>query len=1229
MPLSSPGRQAALARAILTSATDFAIITTDREGWVTSWNPGAEHLLGWSSGEMMGEDACRLFTPEDLAAGRCEEEMMLARLNGRAEDERWHMKADGSRLWGSGLMMRFEDEETDEHIGYLKIMRDRTPQHHADEVMRESERQYRALAEALPGFVFTADTAGRKIYANDGYLTYTGQNLAGLAGDKWLEFVHPDDRADVGHAWREAIEGGQVFTRHIRFRRHDGAHRAFACHSRPECDEDGNIVRWVGTCVDIDEQRQAEAQLAYEKGLLDAVISQAPVGISIAPADEDARPVINDTMRAMLGHGVGGTGLKRYVSYGALHSEGEQYGPDDYPTVRALKRGERVERELMRYRLGPNGPNAEGAIRRFEITSGPVRDADGAIVAAVTIAQDVEERLAAVDDMARMAHEREQALLQARQMAGLVEQSGDFIGEAGLDGEVSFINPAGRALVGLPDLAAVGGTRILDYFTPASQEVVLTTVLPAVKATGYWEGELHFRHFVTGDAIPVIYNIFPLHDAAGTRIGYGTVTRDLRERQHADRLRNGMTDLADCLRNVDDVDTMEVAASEVIGRTLSAGRVGYGTLAEDGDTFKAINGWTAPDISPLAGTYRLSEYGEYVGELRAGRAVVVYDVRLDPWTAVSPDALVALNICSFINLPVIEHGRTVAVLYVHGPTSCAWRNDEIAFVREAGDRLRQASERRRAELALRALNASLEEQVEERSRALRLYQNIVQSDASPVVAFGKDLRVIAFNRAHTDAYRRVYGIDQQIGDSLIEQFVPEQAVIVRGFMERALADESFIVREEFGDPDREVPYWQITYNPLRDDSGAIVGAFHHAVDVTVEMRAAHELAETQEALRQSQKMEAVGQLTGGLAHDFNNLLTGISGSLEMMTIRIGQGRMGDVEKYNVAAQGAAKRAAALTHRLLAFSRRQTLDPKPTQPNRLIENMVDLIERTVGPEVRTHFVAGNDLWTTLVDPNQLENALLNLCINARDAMPGGGKLTIETNNRILDERAAQLQDLEPGRYVALCVTDSGSGMTPEVIAKAFDPFFTTKPIGVGTGLGLSMIYGFARQSGGHVRIYSEIGEGTTVCIYLPRHLGEAEMDEGAPDLAEAPRAEDGETVLVVDDEPSVRMLVTDVLEELGYTAIEAADGAAGLKIMQSDIRIDLLVSDVGLPGGMNGRQMADAGRISRPDLKILFITGYAENAAVGNGHLDPGMHVMTKPFAMEALATRIRTLIEGR
>ncbi|RZF61124.1 PAS domain S-box protein [Sphingomonas populi] len=398
-------------------------------------------------------------------------------------------------------------------------------------------------------------------------------------------------------------------------------------------------------------------------------------------------------------------------------------------------------------------------------------------------------------------------------------------------------------------------------------------------------------------------------------------------------------------------------------------------------------------------------------------------------------------------------------------------------------------------------------------------------------------------------------------------------------------------------------------------------------DITAETEAAEALAATEEALRQSQKMEAVGQLTGGIAHDFNNLLAGILGNLELLELRISQGRLEAINRHLETAQGAAKRAAALTQRLLAFSRRQTLDPTAVNVNRLVAGLEDLLRRTVGPSVEIEVVGSGGLWTTLVDRYQLENALLNLCINARDAMPDGGRLTIETANKWLDDRMARERELPPGQYVSLCVSDTGTGMTPDVIARAFDPFFTTKPLGEGTGLGLSMIYGFVRQSGGQVRIYSEVGVGTTICLYLPRHTGSvAETEEEGEPLC-LDLGGHGETVLVIDDEASVRSLIVDVLTDGGYHVIEAADGPSGLKVLQSDLRIDLLITDVGLPGGMNGRQVADAGRVHRPKLKILFITGYAENAVVGNGLVGQDMHVITKPFGIEAIASKVREMID--
>jgi PAS domain S-box-containing protein len=455
------------------------------------------------------------------------------------------------------------------------------------------------------------------------------------------------------------------------------------------------------------------------------------------------------------------------------------------------------------------------------------------------------------------------------------------------------------------------------------------------------------------------------------------------------------------------------------------------------------------------------------------------------------------------------------------------------------------------------------------------------------------------------------------------------------------------VEEEVRLADGSAAVWLSVKAPFFSETGEVVGLIGSSIDVTARKQAEasvqnlnqtleqrvrdaiSEREQVEDALRQSQKMEAVGQLTGGIAHDFNNLLAGISGSLELMQMRLNQGRVADVDRYLVVAQGAVQRAAALTHRLLAFSRRQTLAPIPTDVNALIMGMEELIRRTVGPSIDIQVRNAADLWSALIDPAQLENSLLNLCINARDAMPHGGRILIETCNERLDENNDLDPEVLPGEYLSICVSDSGCGMSPEVAARAFEPFFTTKPVGEGTGLGLSMIYGFARQSGGQIRIRSEVSQGTTVCLQLPRHERGVEASPPPSPVSDGALAGQGETVLVVDDESSVRMLVTEVLSGLGYVAIEAADSLAGLRILQSDVRIDLLVTDVGLPGGINGRQMADAGRECRPGLPVLFITGYAETTVLDKCHLEPLTEVLTKPFPLEALASRIKELIKAR
>ncbi|MCP1506243.1 PAS domain S-box-containing protein [Pseudomonas marginalis] len=490
---------------------------------------------------------------------------------------------------------------------------------------------------------------------------------------------------------------------------------------------------------------------------------------------------------------------------------------------------------------------------------------------------------------------------------------------------------------------------------------------------------------------------------------------------------------------------------------------------------------------------------------------------------------------------------------------------------------------------------------------------------------------------------------------------------------RSFSEQRFVLQRNR----RDTEIWlDLTYSPIRDESASVCGILVTAIETnerrqftqelqqrseaslkaqqSTEQRLRHlnenleervaqrtlalaeanqrlqnemvERERAEDALRHAQKMEAVGQLTGGIAHDFNNMLTGIIGSLDLMQRYIAAGRSDDIGRFADAAVASAHRAAALTHRLLAFSRRQSLDRRPLDPNQLVASLEDLFRRTKGAHITLKVQLGNDIWPVNTDASQLENALLNLVINARDAMPEGGELLIETANSYLD--GTDITTLEPvkaGDYVMLGVCDNGTGMAPKILAKAFDPFFTTKPIGQGTGLGLSMIYGFAQQSGGHVTLHSEPGQGTCVRLYLPRLHGTALESSLPTSLSEAPVALAGEAVVVVEDDPAVRMLVVNVLDELGYTAHQAADARTALPLLESDLRVDLLVTDVGLPG-MNGRQLAEIARQHRPGLRILFMTGYAQKATERQRLLEDGMDMVSKPFSIDLLATKIRSMI---
>ena len=545
--------------------------------------------------------------------------------------------------------------------------------------------------------------------------------------------------------------------------------------------------------------------------------------------------------------------------------------------------------------------------------------------------------------------------------------------------------------------------------------------------------------------------------------------------------------------------------------------------------------------------------------------------------------------------------------------------------RDITERIQTQRRLQEAQLQLQELNNTLEEKVAKRSAELRrseqLFEQLVNGIRDcAIYMLDPTGRIVSWNPGAERI--KGYTAAEIIGRHLSTFYTEEDRN--NGAPARALQ-----IAEEQGKFEAEVwrvrkdgtAFWaNVLIDPIRSEDGTLMGFAKITRDMT-ERRA------MQEQLHQSQKMEAIGQLTGGVAHDFNNLLTVIMGNLETIGRHIPTEQARLLRAVDQATRG-AQRAATLTQQLLAFSRRQPLNPKPADLNRLVTGLSELVRRTLREDIALETVLGGGLWRVDIDANQLERALLNLAVNARDAMPRGGKLTIETANAHLDSHyAAGYSEIAPGQYVLICVTDTGVGMTREVLSHAFDPFFTTKAIGEGTGLGLSQVFGFVKQSGGHIKLYSEVGMGTTVKVYLPRFYGEVSQDEEGAAVAEA-RGHSTETILVVEDDDDVRIYSTEGLRELGFTVLEAHDGASALRVLELHPEVVLLFTDVGLPR-MNGRQLADEARRRKPGLRVLFTSGYARNAIVHQGRLDPGVELLTKPFTRAELAARVRDVIDAR
>jgi PAS domain S-box-containing protein len=764
-------------------------------------------------------------------------------------------------------------------------------------------------------------------------------------------------------------------------------------------------------------------------------------------------------------------------------------------------------------------------------------------------------------------------------LAAIVESTQDAIISKDTNGIIQTWNGAAEKIFGYTAEEVVG--KSIYLLIPPDRQSDEDVILGKIRRGERVEHYETVRRRKDGSLVNVALTVSPLFDSQGNVIGASKIARDVTERAATARSAQHLAAI------------IESSEDAIISKDTN------GIIQTWNQSAERLFGYTANEIIgksvlTLIPPERHHEEDVILGKIRSGERIEHFET-----------------------VRKAKDGRFIDISLTVSPIK-----DRNGNVIGASKIARDITERRRAEALLEqqaqslvALNRELERRVEERTADLRNIQTFYthSSECHAILSRrpGGEFQYDEVNPATLTLYGMTRG--QVIGRTTNEIFPPDRAAELNAYLDACLrAGEPFSYTRQQGKSVVDAVATPIPAEPGR------------CPRVAVTARDISERQSLEEQLRQAQKMEAVGQLTGGLAHDFNNLLQGIIGALDRAQHRIQQGRASEADRFIGAAIESANRAASLTHRLLAFSRRQTLDPKPTDANKLIAGMADLINRTVGPNIAVEVVGAVGLWLTKVDAPQLESAVLNLAINARDAMPSGGKLIVETANKWLDERAARERDVPPGQYVSVCVTDTGVGMPPDVVARAFDPFFTTKPMGQGTGLGLSMIYGFVRQSGGQVRIYTEVGKGTTMCLYLPRYFGSAVEIEAAS--TREPDQGFGETVVIVDDEATVRMLVNEILTENSYRVLEAHDAASAMKILNSDQSIDLLITDVGLPGHINGRQLADAARARRAGLKVLFITGYAENAAVGNGHLEPGMEILTKPFPMTTLASKVREIL---
>ncbi|TNC48701.1 GAF domain-containing protein [Rubellimicrobium rubrum] len=1161
------GESDARYRQIVEGAEDFAIVRVDEHGIIASWNRGAARITGFQEEDAIGRSGEIIFTPEDREAGAPDHEMNRARSDGRSVNERWHLRQDGSRFWGSGLTMRLDQPGG----GYLKIFRDRTAEH-------EAEAQLRTRSEQLQGLAETAYAVARAptLEATLDEITRAARRLVGThqavvsltAGEDWAQVIPYVDLSDEYADWsdyRTPADGSGIY--------------ALVCETnRP--------------------MRMTQAE-----------IEAHPCWQGFGAHAKDHPPMRGWLAVPLVGRDGRNLGLIQLSD----KEDGSEFDENDEAVIVQLARiasaaiEQSAAEKALRESAAALSAEVEALSRLQEISTRLVVDEapqalyDAILTAAAGLMGSECASLQMMDatgDLQLLAH------------LGYNPRSVEYwqTVDASSESTCGIALTTGQRVI-VPDvensgLAADSGD--LQSYRWTGMRAVQTT--PLLSRSGKPLGMLstHWKRPHTPSE-----RDFKLFDVlarqAADAIERTTAQAELRESEARQAF---LLSLADALRSLRTPAEIASAAAEQLGERFGLSRVFYAELF--GTLMKVQRDYTN-GVASIVGEHDLRAFGpDLLRPYHECPIVKVDDVRTDPrFSEEARSGLQARQVGAYLDVVLFEEEKWVNLLALQSATPRTWTPSEEGLFRQVGERVKVAIERARAEDELRELNETLERRVAEALAEKKLLADLVEGTDAFVQVADSDFRWLAINRAAADEFEHIYGVRPKVGDSMLDLLAdrPEHRTAIEAVWARALAGEQFTQVGEFGDPGLNRRSYEMKYNILRGANGEQIGAYQFVYDVTDRVAEQCRLAETEEALRQSQKMEAMGQLTGGVAHDFNNLLTPIVATLDRLQ-RKGIG--GEREQRLIAgAAQSAERAKTLVQRLLAFARRQPLQPVPVDIAKLVHGMGDLVSSTTGPQIKVLVQAADNLPPAMADPNQLEMALLNLSVNARDAMPDKGTLRISASAETVGP--GHRSKLPPRTYIRLSVADTGSGMDEATLARAVEPFFSTKGVGKGTGLGLSMVHGLASQLGGALTIQSRPGLGTNVELWLPESAARPEPVESAPAPAEV--ATRG-TALLVDDEEFVRMSTADMLSDLGYTVIEAASAEEAMSLVTKGERFDLLVTDHLMPG-MSGTDLARTIRKAKPGVVVLLVSGYAEIEGI-----EPGIPRLTKPFRKDELASSL-------